>query len=113
MTDVVEIANERSDALAAEIDKLAAEIDKLAAEIAKLDDFIRMAEALLKHSQSKSNKASDTEDEMAAGGNGADAEHEDLSVRELKAEELVRKSRTAHNEPALDRREHFHFEKTA
>ncbi len=96
MTDVVEIANERSDALAAEI-------DRLTAEIAKLDDFIRMAEALLKHSLSKSSKASDTEDEKAADGNGAEAEREDSSVHELKAEELVRKSRTIHNEPELDR----------
>ncbi len=99
MTDVVEIARERQ--------------ARLAAEIGKLDDFIRMAEALLKHSQSKSSKASDTEDEKAAGGNGAEAEREDLSVRELKAKELVLKSRTIHNEPALDRREHFHFGKTA
>ncbi len=90
MTDVVEMAKERR--------------ATLAAEIGKLDNFIRMAEALVKHSQSKSSKASDTENEKAAGGNGAEAEHEDLSVRELKAEELVRKSRTIHNEPAPDRR---------
>ncbi len=106
MTDVVEIANERSDALAAEI-------DRLTAEIAKLDDFIRMAEALLKHSLSKSTKASDTEDEKAAGGNGAEAEREDLPARELTAKELMRKSRTIHNEPALDRREHFRFRENA
>ncbi len=93
MTDVVEIANERSDALAAEI-------DMLTAEVGKLDDFIRMAEALLKHSLSKSSKASDTEDEKAADGNGAEAEREGLPVRKLTAEELVRKSRTIHNEPA-------------
>ncbi len=80
MTDVVEIAKERQ--------------ARLAAEIAKLDGFIRMAEALVKNSQSKSSKASDTEDEKAAGGNGAEAEREDLPVRELKAEELVRKSCT-------------------
>ncbi len=90
MTDVVEIANERSDALAAEI-------DRLAAEIGKLDDFIRMADALLKHSRLKSSKASATEDEKAADGNGAEAEREDLPVRELKAEERERKSRTTHN----------------
>ncbi len=98
MTDVVEIAKERQ--------------ARLGAENAKLDDFIRMAEALLKHSLSKSSKASDTEDEKAAGGNGAEAEREDLSARELKAEELVRKSRTIHNEPAPVRQrglEHFHF----
>ncbi len=99
MTDVVEIAKERQ--------------ARLAAEIAKLDDFIRMAEALVENSQSKSNKASDTEDEMAAGGNGAEAEREDLSVRELKAEELVRKSRTSHDEPAPDRRGFFRARETA
>ncbi len=99
MTDVVEIAKERQ--------------TRLAAEFAKLDDFIRMAEALMNPSQSKPNKASDTEDEKAAGGNSAKAEREDLSVRELKAEELVRKSRTIHNEPELDRREHFSFRETA
>ena len=49
MTDVVEIANERRDALTAEIDTLAAEIDTLAAELGKLDDFIRMAEKLVKN----------------------------------------------------------------
>ncbi len=97
MTDVVEIANERSDALAAEI-------DKLAAERGKLDDFIRMAETLLKHSQLETDKASATEDEKSAGGNGAEAGREDLSVREMKAEELVLKSRTIQNEPAPDRR---------
>ncbi len=99
MTDVVEIAKERQ--------------ARLAAEIGRLDDFIRMAEALVENSQSKSNKASDTEDEMAAGGNGAEAEHEDLSVRELKAEELVRKSHTIHNEPAPDRRGFFRARETA
>ncbi len=77
MTDVVEIAKEHR--------------ATLAAEIAKLDDFIRMAEALVKHSLSKSSKASDTEDEKAAGGNGAEAEREDLSARELKAGERVGK----------------------
>ncbi len=111
MTDVVEIANERSDALAAEI-------DRLAAEIGKLDDFIRMADALLKHSRLKSSKASATEDEKAAestvpatvrpysaaaDGNGAESEHEDLPARELKAGERVDNSRTTHNEPAPDR----------
>ncbi len=90
MTDVVEIARERR--------------VRLATEIGKLDDFIRMAEALLNHSRLKSNKASATEDEKSAGGNGAEAGREDLSVREMKAEELVLKSRTIHNEPAPDRR---------
>ncbi len=93
MTDVVEIAKERR--------------TRLATEIAKMDDFIRMAEELLKHSRLESSKASATEDEMAAGGNGAEAEREDLSVRDLKAEERVRKSPSIHNETALDRREHF------
>jgi len=83
MTDVVEIAKERR--------------VRLAAEIGKLDDFIRMAEALLKHSRLESNKASDTEDEKAAGGNDAEAGREDLSAREMKAEEMVLKSRTIHN----------------
>ncbi len=99
MTDIVEIAKERQ--------------ARLAAEFSRLDEFLRMAEALVKNSQSKSSKASDTEDEMAAGGNGADAEREDLSVRELKAEELVRKSRTTHNEPAPDRRGFFRARETA
>ncbi len=91
MTDVVEIAKERRDALAT--------------EIGKMDVFIRMAEELLKHSRLESSKASATEDEKAAGGNDAEAECEDLFARELKAEELVRKPRTTHNEPAPDRRE--------
>ena len=110
MTDVVEIANERSDALAAEI-------DTLAAERGKLDDFIRMAETLLKHSQLETEEASATEDEKAAestvpatvrpysaaaNGNGAESEREDLSVRELKAEERVGKPCTILNEPAPD-----------
>ena len=57
MTDVVEIAKER--------------LDSLEAEIGKLDDFIRMAEALLKHSLSKSNKASATDDEKPAESTGS------------------------------------------
>ncbi len=95
MTDVVEIAKERQ--------------ARLAAEIGKLDDFIRIAEALLKHSRLDSNKASATEDEKAAGGNGAEAEREDSSVCKLTARELMRNLRTSHNEPALDRREQFGF----
>jgi hypothetical protein len=86
---------------------------RLKAEIAKLDDFVHMAEMLVKYTPMKSSKASGTEDEKAAGGNGAEAEREDLSVRELKAKKLVRKSRTIHNEPALDRREQFHFKERA
>ncbi len=91
MTDVVEIAKERQ--------------ARLAAEIGKLEGFIRMAEELVKDNRLESNKASDTEDEKAAvstrlgiarlisataGGNnanGADAEPEDVPVRELTANE--------------------------
>jgi hypothetical protein len=113
MTDVVENARERQARLAAEQARLAAEQARLAAEIGKLDNFIRMADALLKHSRLESNKASATEDEKAAGGKDAEAEREDLSVRELKAGELVLKSRTILNEPALDRREHFRFRENA
>ncbi len=73
MTDVVEIARQRQ--------------ARLAAEIGKLDNFIRMAEALLKQSRLESNVTSGTEDEKsaeltspatarpdseAAGTNGAD-----------------------------------------
>ncbi len=114
MTDVVEIANERSDALAAWI-------DRLAAEIGKLDDFVRMAETLLKHSQLETDKASAAEDEKAAestvpatvrpysaaaDGNGAESEYEDLSVLELTAGKRARKSksRASRNKPAPVRR---------
>ena len=76
MTDIVEIAKERQTRLAAEMDEV--------------NEFIRIAEALLKHSQSKSSKASDTEDEKAAGGNGAEAEREGLSDHGLKISELLR-----------------------
>ena len=99
MTDVVEIAKERQ--------------ARLTAEIGRLDSFIRMAEALLKHSRLESSKALATEDEKAAGGNGAEAEREDLSVRELKAEEVVRESRATHNEPAPDGRGFFRARETA
>ena len=100
MTDVVEIAKQR--------------LDALEAEIKKLYSFISMAEALLKHSLSKSNKVSAADGEnpakstgpatvrpysAAADGKDAEAEREDLSARELKAGERVRKSRTIHNEP--------------
>ena len=67
MTDVVEIAKERQ--------------ARLAAEIGKLDTFIRMAEALLIHGQSKSNKASDTDDEKAAESTGP-AKTRPISVAE-------------------------------
>ncbi len=90
MTDLVEIAKECQ--------------ARLAAEFGRLDDFIRMAEALLNHSQSTSSKASATEDEKAAGGKDAEVERQDLSARELKAGERVGKPRTTHNEPAPDRK---------
>jgi hypothetical protein len=89
MIDVVEIAKERQ--------------ARLTAEIGRLDNFIRMAEELLKHSRLESSKASATEDENAAGGNGAETEREGLSARKLKTAELVQKPRTTHNEPAPDR----------
>jgi hypothetical protein len=56
MADVVKIAKERR--------------VRLAAEIGKLDEFIRMAENLVKDSQLESNRASATEDEKAAGSTG-------------------------------------------
>ena len=52
MTDIVEIANERR--------------DTLAAEIGKLNYFIRMAEKLVKDNRLGSNEASATADEKAA-----------------------------------------------
>ncbi len=99
MTDVVEIAKERR--------------ARLATEIGALDEFIRMAEKLAKNNPPKSNKASGTEVKKAAGGNGAEEAREDLPVRILTTEERVPKSRTIHNEPALVRRAHFSFRKTA
>ncbi len=56
MTDVVEIAKERQ--------------ARLATEIGKLNDFIRMAEKLVKDNRLESNKVSDTEDEKAAKSTG-------------------------------------------
>jgi hypothetical protein len=122
MTDVVEIAKERQ--------------ARLATEIAKLDDFIRMAEMLVKNAPLKSSKASETEDEetaestdpeaaettgqatlrpfsAAADGKDAEEEHEDLSTRKLKAGERVGKPRTIHNEPAPERRGFFRAGETA
>ena len=69
MTDVVEIAKARQ--------------ARLTSEIGKLDNFISMAEALVKQSRSEPNTVSGTED-----GNAADSP-EDLSVRELSAGERV------------------------
>ena len=112
MTDVVEIANERRDALAA--------------AIGRLNYFIRMAEQLVKDNRLESNKASTTADEKAAESTDpatvrpfsaaadrkdAEEEREDLSVRELEAGERVGKSRTILNEPAPVRQrglKHFH-----
>ncbi len=91
MTDVVEIAKERR--------------ARLATEIAKLDEFLRMAEKLVKYTPLESSEASDTDDEKAAGGIGAEAERKDLSVCKLTAKELMQKLRTSHNEPAHDRPE--------
>ena len=90
MTDVVEIAKQRR--------------ATLAAEIGTLDDFVCMAEKLVKHTPLKSNKASDAEDEKAgkstgsatvrqysaaAGAIGAEAAREDFFARELKAGERL------------------------
>ena len=90
MTDVVEIAKKRR--------------ATLAAEIGKLDDFVCMAEKLVKYAPLKSNKASDAEDEKAgkstgsatvrqyseaAGAIGAEAAREDFFARELKAGERL------------------------
>jgi hypothetical protein len=122
MTDVVEIAKERQ--------------ARLAIEIAKLDNFIRMAEMLVKYTPLKSSKASETEDEKAAestdpeaaettgpatvrpfsataDGNDAKEERKDLSICKLTDKELMRKLRATHGEPALDWREHFSFRENA
>ena len=61
MTDVIKVAKERR--------------ERLAAEITKLDDFIRMAEALVKWNQSKGDSAAGTE-----GGKDSDAD-EPLTLR--------------------------------
>ncbi len=56
MTDVVEIAKERR--------------ARLTAEIGRLDEFIRMAEKLVKYTPLKSNQASATEDAKVARSTG-------------------------------------------
>jgi len=112
MTDVVEIANKRRAALRA--------------EIGRLDNFIRMAGRLVEERRQEPNTAPAPEDEGAAevtdpaaaestgpttghsyyadaDGNDAETEHEDLSVRELKAGDLVRQPRTTLSEPTADR----------
>ena len=71
MTDVVEIAKERR--------------TRLATEIAKLDEFIRMAEKLIKYTPLKSNKAPDAEDERAARSVGPSAVRSHSSSDEEKA----------------------------
>ncbi len=90
MADVVEIAKKRR--------------AMLAAEIGTLDDFVCMAEKLVKYAPLKSNKAPDAEDEKAgkltgsatvrqysaaAGAIGAEAAREDFFARELKAGEWL------------------------
>ena len=57
MTDVVEIAKKRR--------------ARLAAEIGTLDDFVCMAEKLVKYTPLKSNKAPDAEDEKAGKSTGS------------------------------------------
>jgi len=59
MTDVVEIAKERR--------------VRLATEITKLDEFIRMAEILVKYTPLKSGKASDADDARAGRSTGLSA----------------------------------------
>jgi len=61
MTDVVEIAKERQ--------------ARLVSEIGKLDNFVSMAEALVKQSRSDSNMASGTEDGNAAELTGPTTGH--------------------------------------
>ena len=104
MTNVVKIAKEH--------------LDTLETRIGKLEDFIRMAEALLKHDLSNSAKASDADYSKPAESTGsakgssfskttkgddAEAESEDLPVRELNVRERVFKSRATHNEPPPER----------
>jgi hypothetical protein len=101
MTDVVEIAKERH--------------AWLATEFAEVSNFLRMADALLKQSLSKSNKALGTEDDKVAvstglatalpcsaavGENGAEADYEGFLTRELKPEERMLGSRAL--APALE-----------
>ena len=73
MTDVVEIAKERR--------------TRLATEIAKLDEFIRMAEKLMKYTPLKSNTASDAEGVRAARSTGPSAvrSHSSSDEEEAKA----------------------------
>jgi len=112
MTDLVKIAKER--------------LDTLETQIGKLEDFIRMADSLLKHSLSNANEAPATDDERSAEadersaeptdstydevlrplteGSDVEAEDEEPPTRKLKAAERLRKSRAIHKEPAPERR---------
>ena len=109
MTDVVKIAKEH--------------LDALEAQISKLEEFIRMADALLKHRLSNADKAADTaadiDDEKPADPtdstkarpffsgtdeNDAGAKREDFPVRKLKAGERVPKPDTLQDEPVPERR---------
>ncbi len=94
MTDVVEIAKEVQ--------------ARLATEIAKLDDFIRMAEMLVKYTPLKSSKASETEDEKAAESTNPEA-------AETTGPATVRPfSATADGKDAKEEREDRHvFKRTA
>ncbi len=67
MTDVVEIAKERR--------------VRLAAEIGKLDDFIRMAEALMKYGQGLDRVSVVDADGAAPGALLADSDHEAFRFR--------------------------------
>ena len=102
MTDVVEIANNRR--------------IRLAAEIGKLDDFLRMAEALMKDVPLETAKAPEVNTEKAAKSNGSvtartnsavaeksGVDVDDYAVRELKVEEKMFGSLTKHTEPGSDR----------
>jgi hypothetical protein len=91
---------------------------KLVTEICKLDDFVHMAEVLLKNAGLESNEAPDIDDEMAAepgakrsarsdpvaaDRNRAQATRADLSDRAPIADEEVLNLRAKANVPASDR----------
>ena len=100
MTDVVKIAKDH--------------LDALEDQIGRLEEFIRVAEELLKQSHLKPDMASATDDEMATDSTGAtnatlnssattgndpEAEREDLPIRELNTGEQMGESHDTHNEP--------------
>ncbi|HUS53379.1 MAG TPA: hypothetical protein VMY41_05140 [Thermohalobaculum sp.] len=102
MTDVVEIANERR--------------VRLAAEIGKLDDFLRMAESLMKDGVLETPKTSNAENEKATKSNGpaktlSDSSNskstgvdiDDYSVRELKTEDKLFGALTKNTEASAER----------